>query len=482
MSLEDSKLPLKARFRYDSSAAADAKETVAGQRTNIHDLRPPHEGRFEVDPSAKHAGLTDSLAIDAAAKDTDPVAMIVFHGMGEQVRYETLGMLAKSMLSAAGASAHTVVTMSRLDDSFIARAEISWVDADAGRTPREVHLYEAYWAPITEGQITYYETLKFLAQAAWTGFRRSRFGKVCTFQRWMFGEVVGLEISRNTKAGLVGVAAVLGLVAGMLFLLTVQLADMVKTVTAGQITWAILWHFLLPLNSAFPHHPWLGITLSVLFWPLLALSFFLRYFIVEYVGDVAAYISPYKASKFQHIRDDIQKVGFDAASLVLGFTPVNVPSYSKVLFVGHSLGSVIAYDTLNAMINLDLTSGRRRDVVGRTHSLITFGSPLDKTAFLFRNQPNTLNDPLREQMVAASQPLIVDYLFRSDRFKWTNIHAPADVISGSLEYYDDPAHPEYLAKKVINVRDPLATTPLAAHVQYWNNPMLADVLVSEIRR
>jgi len=385
------------------------------------------------------------------------------------------------LLTAANASTQTTVTMSRLNDSFVARAEISWLDNDPERTFREVHLYEAYWAPITEGQITYYETLKFLAQSAWTGFKCSRFGRVCTFQRWMFGGVVKLNVSANTKFGLLIVALVLALVAGILFLLTIQLANMVKAVTSGQITWAILWHFLLPLNSAFHHH-WIGITLSVLFWPLLALFFFLRYFIIEYVGDVAAYISPYKASKFQHIRDAIQKVGFDAASLVFGFASAHVPRYNKVLFVGHSLGSVIAYDTLNAMINLDLTSSRHRDVVGRTRSLITFGSPLDKTAFLFRNQPNSLSDPLREQMAAASQPLIVDYIFRSSEFKWTNIYAPADIISGSLDYYDDPADPQYAAKKITNVRDPKATTFLAAHVQYWNNPMLADVLLREVRR
>lgn len=484
MSLEDSKLPRNVRFRYETSTGPGAKEPIAKPRTYTRDLRPPHEGGTEgsfevVEPAAKLAA--DSIALDAAARLTEPVAIIVFHGMGEQVRYETLGDLAKSLLETTNAPVRTTVTMSRPADSFVVRAEIAWIDTDPEHTLREVHLYEAYWAPITEGQITYYETLKFLAQAAWTGFKSSRFGKKWFFQRWMFGGVVRCEISARTKAGLLWVAVALGLIAGILLLLSVELANMVRTIASGPITLKVLLHFLLPLYSAFHRH-WIGLTLSLLFWPLVGLSFFVRYFIIEYVGDVAAYISPYKASKFQSIRDKIQKVGFDTASLVFGFTSSPIPRYSRVFFVGHSLGSVIAYDTLNAMINLDLTSNRQNDVVGRTHSLITFGSPLDKTAFLFRNQANTLSDPLREQMAAASQPLIVDYQFRQDQFKWTNIYAPADVISGSLEYYDDPADPEYAMKKVINKKDPKATTPFAAHVQYWKNPLLSEVLIDEIRR
>ena len=126
-------------------------------------------GSFEVPEAVKQGFQAESITISAAA-DNDPVAVIVFHGMGEQVRYETLGALAKSLLSAAGAATQTTVTMSRLEDTLVARAEISWEDAASGYT-HEAHFYEAYWAPITEGQVTYYETLRFLVQAAWTGFR-----------------------------------------------------------------------------------------------------------------------------------------------------------------------------------------------------------------------------------------------------------------------------------------------------------------------
>jgi hypothetical protein len=482
MPLEDSKLPLKAKFRYDTPSEAGAHKPGYER-----DIAPPHAAGgaapFEVGekasapPSQELSPVEFMAAGEGIRVPPEPVAVLVFHGMGEQVRYETLGDLAKSLLRAVNAPISTTVTMSRPAESFVARAEIGWRD-DAG-VDHEVHLYEAYWAPLTEGQITYVETLKFLFASAWTGIKSSRFGKVCKFQRWMFGGVVRLDIAANTRRNLVAVFLALLAVVGVILLLSLQVAHLLKTISSGHITLLELRNFALPVHPE-SHGLWLTVVVSLLFWGAVALSAFIRYFIIEYVGDVAAYISPYKASKFQALRDSIQKVGFDAASLVYGFTRAPIPDYKKVVFAAHSLGSVLAYDTLNAMINLDLVSGRHKDVVGRTHALITFGSPLDKTAFLFRNQANTLSDPLREQMAAANQPLIVDYMFRGPHFQWTNIYAPRDVISGSLEYYDDPADPQYAAKRIDNQPDPDAKIPFYAHVQYWNNPTLARVLLRAI--
>ena len=210
----------------------------------------------------------------------------------------------------------------------------------------------------------------------------------------------------------------------------------------------------------------------------MAAAYFLRYFLVQFVGDVAAYISPYKSSKFDEVRGRIQKVGLDVGKVVYGLDPSGTkgyPNYSKILVVGHSLGSVLAYDTLNAIINLENTGAvPGRSVVGRTRALVTFGSPLDKTAFIFRMQRQ---DELREQMAAAMQPLIVDYdQFRPPRFTWVNIWSKADVISGALNYYDRPDLPEIDPRHVQNMEDPQATAPLYAHVQYWKNQMLREQL------
>ena len=183
------------------------------------------------------------------------------------------------------------------------------------------------------------------------------------------------------------------------------------------------------------------------------------------------------------------------------------------MIVGHSLDSVLAYDTLNSLINTDQTSApnQRCDVSGRTRALVTFGSPLDKTAFMFRLQVGSEENWVREQLAASVQPLIVDYKYRPANFGWTNIWSPMDIISGALDYYDDPGMPLNNPQRVQNLIDPRAWFPISfgehrlfgqlpdkderiaraaawqrvvrahplqifAHVQYWNSNLLRETL------
>ena len=163
-------------------------------------------------------------------------------------------------------------------------------------------------------------------------------------------------------------------------------------------------------------------------------------------------------------------------------------AYDDVILVGHSLGSVIAYDILNAAISWDRDQqGGRVRVVERMRRLITVGSPLEKTAYLFRTQLGR-EQSLRESIAALKQPLILDYArFRPDVFRWVNIYSPADVISGSLTYYDTPVPVETPAAPVPGVRNPVqnivdrrAWIPFVAHIQYWRNATLRQQLLDAV--
>jgi len=439
-----------------------------------------------------------------------PVALLVCHGMGQQVRFETIGQIAASLLKQARAQGCTLngtgVELSFQNESFLARAELNWTTPEG--EPHSVHVYEAYWAPVTEGQVTYWETIKFLFSAAWQGFRSSKFFKACNFQRYLFGRLRNLVIYPRTKVALVALALVLAAQVAAIAVVLAKLADQFKQIETAHFAIKQVLLVVLPgirdLRSAAlsPEHKLITALALVGWYALVAEILFVRYFLIEYAGDVAAYISPYKDSKFEDIRNKIQAIGLNVAKVIYGFGNISaVPDYQRVVFAGHSLGSVLAYDTLNAVINLDLTSatpGSRR-VVERTIKLITFGSPLDKTAFLFRNQSNHVKDPLREQMAAAFQPLILDYAaFRKPRF-WTNLWSAMDVISGSLEYYDvpllDPGEPldptdpvgmvyprlENDPLRVENLKDPAASIPFIAHVQYWSGELLAKTLYDAVK-
>ena len=186
-------------------------------------------------------------------------------------------------------------------------------------------------------------------------------------------------------------------------------------------------------------------------------------------------------SRFDEVRKAIQKVAADLGRAVYQAEEDQGFVYDQVVWVGHSLGSVIAYDTVNTLVNEDLALTRRLRVAERTTSLLTVASPLDKTAFLFRSQrPDPLD--VREGLASARQPLIVDYALRPDR--WINLHSPQDWIGGALAYYDarpEPGAPAdvqrlWRQRRVRNHRDPRARTPLAAHVELFENELFGRTL------
>jgi len=470
--------PRQAKFHYGNVAAPATPESLQ---------------QLLEKKAVGYVGLETSASPPSLESPPLPVALLVCHGMGQQVRFETIGQVAASLLKHATAQGCTAigsgVQLSLENDSFLARAELNWTDSED--KPHCVHIYEAYWAPITEGQVTYWETVKFLFAAAWQGIKSSRFFKPCSFQRFLFGDLQDLTIFARTRATLLLVAVALAAQVVAIALVLAKLADQLKQLETSHFAIKQVLEVLLPgihvLRStpATPEQKALVVLVLIGWYLLVAEIFFVRYFLIEYAGDVAAYISPYKDSKFEDIRNKIQAVGLNVAKVIYGFDNITpVPDYERVIIAGHSLGSVLAYDTLNAIINLDLTSANpgSRNVVARTTKLITFGSPLDKTAFLFRNQSNHVKDPLREQMASSIQPLILDYpSFRRPNL-WTNLWSPLDVISGSLQYYDLPAMQQTQSPLAVeNLKDPAGTIPFAAHVQYWTGNLLATTLYEAVK-
>lgn len=205
---------------------------------------------------------------------------------------------------------------------------------------------------------------------------------------------------------------------------------------------------------------------QALAWPLVVfLGAGVRWFLIAYAGDVAVYVQPQKLDRFAKLRQEIKDCVLTTARAVYR------EPYEKIVLVGHSLGSVVVYDVLNRLLLLD----DRADVEARTAQLLTFGSPLDKTAFLFAVQGEA--GEAREALAASLQPLL---LSRSKNFSWVNIHSPWDLISGHLDYYDLPAHDN--DSPVENVRDPAATTLLVAHVEYWKTAVLYERLFAALSK
>jgi hypothetical protein len=236
----------------------------------------------------------------------------------------------------------------------------------------------------------------------------------------------------------------------------------------------------------------------VTYWPLTVLLLWaielgiartIRKYLIQFVGDVAAYIAAHSASKFWETRQQIWKAAMKVARAVYRARIADNSGflYEKIVVLGHSLGSVIGYDLLNGLLLEEQVADPHR-VAERRRMFFTFGSPLDKTAFLFRTLKD-MRSEVREVGAAAVQPMITDYQNRPR--EWVNLWSPFDIISGRLDYYDPPnvenakhkAHYEGAVRNeraVYNYTDPDAHTPLAAHVQYWEGKLLAQHLYRAI--
>jgi hypothetical protein len=269
------------------------------------------------------------------------------------------------------------------------------------------------------------------------------------------------------------------------------LATAVVVGLSSWLTWLVgsrmYFGWLQPLTADPMSHIWRLFLAGVAFVAeFVALRMFAERFLVQFVGDVAAYISPFKVSTFEELRHEIQDRARTVAKFIYESRSAGSTKllYHRVFFVGHSLGSVIAYDAFNDAINRDAipngwTPGSAQnayEVVNRTRLLLTFGSPLDKTAFIFRTQRTNAEVDLREALATMMQPLIVDYANR--RGRWINLWAPSDWISGRLTYYDSPNRPP--DADVCNLRNKGAVRPWYAHTRYWTDPLFSGVLYSAL--
>jgi hypothetical protein len=519
------------------------------------------------------------------------VAVIVNHGMGQQVPYETIDAVAQAVQrgidrtnGAATVTAPPVIRRVRLgiedkkDETELVRVEIQ---VCRGQETFGVHIYESYWAPLTESKVSLKDVMAFLFDAGWNGFWNSNAKK--GYQRWMFGKersfslpklwlMVVLTLLLGLLAALVVMNGVLAaasashaiggsskfpdakqigpltsdfivadIAAVFIFIPTVALPWFQKHVirrvgtpawlswigwaliiTAAVLIllaglaialhlagyypgnclrrlWPCLWPHLWPTQLA----DWLVAghdNLVTFLWGLeLAAAYGARWCLIEFVGDVAAYIAAHTVSKFYDLRQQIWQAAMRVSGAVYRAQSVAPEGtkkpeflYRKILMVGHSLGSVIGYDVLNGLLLEDEFSKDPLQVAARTRMFLTFGSPLDKTAFLFRTQADMCS-PVREVAATAVQPMIQDYRHRPE--EWVNLYSNSDIISGDLDFYDPPnkhnakdktpfhavaTAPKVHERAVKNKPDPDARTPLTAHVEYWGGNLFADELVRGI--
>jgi hypothetical protein len=567
-------------------------------------------------------------------------AVLVTHGMGQQLPFQTLDLIAEGLRQED--AVRQGKQGKKVEKIKVANVEIGQKNERLQRTELhlgpegdggcDVHVYEGYWAPLTEGQVTLRNVMSFLLSAGANGVLNS----TEEFRRWLFGQYRSLVTPvRIVLYLLIALAATVSLVAINTAIVTVAAARSPLVQTPSWLSDSLLgdlstvFNVLLVVAALFAaslflparwHRPWMGAltvalfvltlfaimatavaipflfflhmkqnlvhakglpaadpeiltaghlwlsrlnggvefvilvfaalaligvpalflwrllakrrnkmaetglahTLSILTavvfwlmvaglaaeivpfvlkvrglpgigashllrgvsWPvLMALSLFIRNFLIQYAGDVAVYVTPHRLDHFNDLRHRIQDCVLSRARAIYEATVDGAPCYSKVLIAGHSLGSVIS-DDRSAQARGEEALG----VAERTGLLLTFGSLLDKTAFLFAVQGKNKTDETREALAASVQPLIFDEELRR-RLPWVNVYSPWDIFSGHLKFYDpigavSPAGvvgPAAIPPGVDNRFDTGAGTLIRAHTQYWRpGGMIYSVLYDHL--
>ncbi|KQC14763.1 MAG: hypothetical protein APR63_13445 [Desulfuromonas sp. SDB] len=165
--------------------------------------------------------------------------------------------------------------------------------------------------------------------------------------------------------------------------------------------------------------------------------------IVNVLGDLALYTASDRKSEFYGIRKKILKRSTEfITELISG---KNDNEYNEIILLGHSLGSVIFYDTIdyiNKLLNLNPEMEKNSS---KLSGFITLGSPLDKVAFLFAQRINSDINFVRSAITShlhsfkKHQPLdsrietnLKTYF---NDIEWLNFWSPSDPISGFLDVY-----------------------------------------------
>lgn len=209
--------------------------------------------------------------------------------------------------------------------------------------------------------------------------------------------------------------------------------------------------------------------------------------LVRYVGDIALYVTSDTSSPFHRSRAAIKAAGGALLDDLLRFgeTPsADERPYDAVVLVGHSLGSVIAYDLLNQASRRARAEGDARGPAPllKLRGLLTFGSPLDKVAYFFRERVDdgaSVHAQLLSQRHATKRrpSRRDDGPYRLSRYevpltwlRWLHLHAPADPISDPLAFY-----------QVDELRVRPYRAPWSAHGRYWRDAATYQALDDLLR-
>lgn len=220
---------------------------------------------------------------------------------------------------------------------------------------------------------------------------------------------------------------------------------------------------------------------------LFGIGRWLKTALADVVGDIALYTNTDERREAFQVRQAILKDARREA-LQLFRSPRN---YDRIFWVGHSLGSVIAYDLLNRLLQESASepSGEKNDEkpltvkeIRKLAGLVTFGSPLDKVDYFFRTRVEP-KEAFRAQILSFLHGFRKKPSGRMDgpyrlapyrypelgaSFRWLNVWSVQDPVSGHLNVFLPDAQVEL----------PFSWKRFgSAHTDYWTDQRFHGILL-----
>ncbi|MDP8971554.1 MAG: hypothetical protein M3N52_13845 [Actinomycetota bacterium] len=485
------------------------------------------------------------MDIQAPEGRSDPprAALLVFHGMGSQNRFSTLDGFARGLIRAAGSTVASVDhELQPLDETLgpAVRLRLSSGLPRSGATALD--LFELYWAPLAQRRIKLPAVLAWLARTSLTPLRnwatqpdlRDQAGPGGARTWWLLcrellrgvylpilfvvlispfvlaaaseGDfrALGSRIAQAAPRGfwpLVDTVAPLALFALGLFLAWVALRLLVRRTSARQLIEQRTNGLWLASSAVAAGIAWAAGLLVELGWQrrataflaavgpqlslrtvgtlaLAAVAWLLRGWLVAAIGDVPLYVTADENSELYSARAAILERGRDALRRLL-----ESGGYDTVYVAGHSLGSVIAYDTINHLERERRMGLLADEAYQRLRGFTSFGSPLDKVDYFFRVRVGP-EEAVRAQLLASlhgfrRRTTGRDYgpyefapyqLVYPSPFWWLNVWSSMDPVSGRLDRYrvEEQIHRRYLPWFGL------------AHTRYWRDARFYDQLYARL--
>jgi hypothetical protein len=367
----------------------------------------------------------------------------------------------------------------------------------------------------------------------WVWFRNKLHKKLTDSSRVGFAALVGKpkapslrsqnDMARKVRRYCIGIASVLLLAFAIPFYYLCEHYECLI-----QWYWKLYvlhWNFIDLWNKIEPHHL---ILWNDKFAYLQAaagavIAIVLRNFFANYMGKVAIYVTSDANSKNYAIRSAILQGSCAALNNFLD-TGDEKNQYDRVYIAAHSLGTAIALDTVNELLiraQAD-TSGDLQKKLQRLRGLLTFGSPLNKIWYFFRQQTEA-DEAIRAQILSKLHAFrrvssLRDYdpyemLPKTDRsmgpenpelikgeiwkFRWINVIAKLDIFTGPLRFNPDvrtvTADPPtdgsltlrpskegfYWVDRQYKGALTRYWKPVLAHNTYWDDPCLYDRFLAD---